>query len=314
MKAESAFLDSSAAVLEPGGVHSRPLNRAMEHVCTALSKGRSNANGVYGVLVFGKRHRHSKHNYLAATGAFLKAYLHGVKALPRFTDILTAHWDQNHVSKLEAKDLGVRLFFGHQASKSVAQAMKPSPGVYILSPHLDEHLLKDLGLPLPPKALRKIRFVMQVQKFDWSWQPPTQGIKEWDPVDRVGKDTLAWRQRFMSETECLSSEQIAEEATSRASNRAAMASRWVKSKKIFAVRYEGQQWFPRFQFQDGRPIPAVSQVIEVFPPHSSGWELAYFFVTPNSNLGGSTPVELLRRDPARLVSMAQAFVHPADVF
>jgi hypothetical protein len=40
------------------------------------------------------------------------------------------------------------------------------------------------------------------------------------------------------------------------------------------------------QFQDGRPIPAVSQVIEVFPEHATGWELAYFFVTANPNIGG----------------------------
>jgi hypothetical protein len=93
-----------------------------------------------------------------------------------------------------------------------------------------------------------------------------------------------------------------------------MASRWAKDKKVFSVRFEGQQWIPGFQFQDGRPIPAVSQVIEVFPEQTTGWELAYFFVTPNAYLGEGKPVDLLRTDPVRLASLAQAFVHPVDVF
>jgi hypothetical protein len=88
----------------------------------------------------------------------------------------------------------------------------------------------------------------------------------------------------------------------------------MREKKIFSVRFEGQQWFPRFQFQDGGPIRAVAQVIKVFPRHATGWELAYFFVTPNSNIGGRKPLELLKEDPARLVSLAQAFAHPANVF
>jgi len=74
------------------------------------------------------------------------------------------------------------------------------------------------------------------------------------------------------------------------------------------------QWFPRFQFQDGRPSPAVADVIKIFPEQASGWELAYFFVTPNMNISGRKPLELLKQDPARLASLAHAFVHPADVF
>jgi hypothetical protein len=130
----------------------------------------------------------------------------------------------------------------------------------------------------------------------------------------IRKGTLNWRKQFMSENQCWTSAEVAEESTSRATNRAAIASRWVREKKIFSVRFEGQQWFPRFQFQDGGPIPAVAQVIKVFPGHATGWELAYFFVTPNSNIGRHKPFELLQKDPARLVSLAQAFAHPADVF
>src|SRR5216683_3086608 len=118
----AGFADpTSAAVLEPSGVHSRTLNRAMKQVSAALSKARSSSNPVYGVLVYGKHHRHWKPNYLAATGAFLKAYLHGVKALPRFSHMITTHLDEDHVRTLEAKDLGVRLFLGKATARHLTK-------------------------------------------------------------------------------------------------------------------------------------------------------------------------------------------------
>jgi hypothetical protein len=118
----------------------------------------------------------------------------------------------------------------------------------------------------------------------------------------------------MEENPTLTSDEIAEQATSLATNRAAIASRWAKERKIFSVPFEGKLRFPAFQLQDGRPIPAVADVIRVFPAPTTGWELAYFFSSPNMNVGGRKPAELLKQDSGRLVSLAQAFVHPADVF
>ena len=130
----------------------------------------------------------------------------------------------------------------------------------------------------------------------------------------IERDTLEWRKGFTAKYPRWTSAQIAEESASLAKNQPSTASRWAKEKKVFAIEFQGQKWFPRFQFQDGRPIPAVSQVLKVFPEHASGWELAYFFTTPNANISGRRPVDILKEDPSRLVSLAQAFVHPSDVF
>jgi hypothetical protein len=317
---ESAVTDfmgsTSAAVLEQSGVHSRSLDQAMEQVTAALSKGRSSPRLVYGVLVYGKRDRAWKPNYLAAAGTFFKAYLRGFKVLSRVTDMITTHEEQGHLRALEAKDFGdVRFFVGEATRKDVKEKMKPSPGIYIISSHLDAHLLQDLGLPLLPKPFREIPFVIQVKSPNLQGEEMIDGTADVVRTEKAaGKDTLDWRKRFMAENKCLTSEDIAQQGTSRAANRAAMASRWRKEKRIFSFRFEGQQWFPRFQFQDGMPIEAVSRVIQVFPEHATGWELAYFFVTPNPNLGGRKPMDLLKQDPVRLISLAQAFVHPADVF
>ena len=313
---------TSAAVLEPSGVHPRGLGRAMKQVAAALSKGQS-SSPLYGVVVYSKKHKGHQRNYIAATGKFCKAYLRGVQAIKT---VMQTSLEKDHLRTLEAKDFGGVRFFGKATLKSVQKEMKSSPGVYIVSSHLDAGLLKHLGLPLWPERLRDTPLVMQVKDVLSSLEEgqltktltalphPVELTTGLAVEAGIRKDTLDWRKQFMSNNLCWNSAQVAEESGSGAANRAAIASRWVAEKKIFAVEFGGHKWFPRFQFQDGRPVPAISQVMGVFPEHATGWDLAHFFVTPNSNLAGRKPLELLKENPGRLVSLAQAFAHPADVF
>jgi hypothetical protein len=306
---------SSAAVLEPNGVHPRPLGQAMKKVVDALSEEQSKSSRVYGVVVYSKHHKEPEPNYLNATGKFFRAYLRSSQALSQITHLVTTSPEKDHLETLETKEFGdVRVFRG----KATLKDIKPSPGVYIFSLHLDASLLRDLHLPLLPKPVRQVPLVIQVKTTDVAEgaELKKRAWRQWedDAEALIKKDSLEWRKQFMSNFECLTAAQIAEETTSLAKNRAAIASRWVAEKKIFGIEFEGQKRFPRFQFQDGRPISAVSEVIERFPEHTTGWDLAYFFVTPNPNVSGRVPIELLKEDPARVVSLAQAFAHPADVF
>src|ERR1700687_947824 len=106
-------IPTSAAVLEPSGVHPRTLGRAMEQVAEALSKGRSDSSLAYGVVVYGKEHREPKPNYLAAAGTFFRGYLRGLQALSSITDMILTSPEDDHFQTLEAKDFGdVRIFLG----------------------------------------------------------------------------------------------------------------------------------------------------------------------------------------------------------
>jgi len=140
------------------------------------------------------------------------------------------------------------------------------------------------------------------------------GLSYAAPEMEIEKDTLAWRKRFISDHKCWTSIQIAAESGSTARNRYELASRWSREHKTFAVRYERDLLYPRFQFQDGSPIPAVSRVIKEFPAHATGWDLAFFFTSPNSYIGGRKPLELLKEDPERLVALARSFANPANAF
>jgi hypothetical protein len=309
---------SAAAVLEPTGVHFPTVGKAMETVTAPLTKSRSGSSSVYAVMLFDKR-RPQHPDVLLATRTFLAAYRRGLKALVENAHVVFTHPDEDHVQSLKTKDFGgVSLYWGKATAREVRERIPASPGVYILLSDLDAGLLKELDLPLVPKPFKDIPLVLRVPHHGASKSAEHEIVvsepADYSAEEASGRDTLAWRKRFMKENLCLTSEQIAREATSQASNRAAIASRWAKEGKIFSVRFEGTQWFPRFQFQDGRPIPTVAEVIGTFPEQASGWDLAYFFTSPNMNISGHKPVELLKQDPARLVSLARAFVHPADVF
>lgn len=309
----------TAAVLEPTGVHFRTVGKAMERLTASLTKSSPSSSSIYAVMVFEKTGPQHP-NVLSATQTFFTAYKRGLKALSKNPHFVLTHPDVDHLDSLRTEDFGdVSLYWGRGTAKEVKQKLPASPGIYIVFSDLDSGLLKELDLPQVPIPFENIPLVLRVPHH----RSTASGANRITPTGKQHhsvaetvpeKETLKWRKRFMEENPCLTSEQVAEEATSQATNRAAIASRWTKERKIFSVRFEGTQWFPRFQFQDGRHISAVAEVIEIFPEQASGWELAYFFVTPNMSVSGRKPAVLLKQDPARLVSLARAFVHPADVF
>jgi hypothetical protein len=320
MTSGSTAASSSAAVLEPGGFYPRARESAMNVVTAALSHPKSSSAPIYAVLLYGKPGTGKTHNYLTAVRTFFKAYRRGLETLSAHSGAFLTHFDLDHASSLKTINFGdVSFFWGRASAKEVQQRVDLRPGIYIFPSHLDHKLLMELDLPSLLEPFAELPALVQVNYPEWGdlkmgsshvLKVPHHGRSE----SFANKNTLAWRKQFISENPCFTSDEIAQEATSRATNRAAMASRWVQEKKIFSVRFEGQQLFPQFQFQDGRPIPAVSKVIKTFPEIATGWDLAYFFLSPNPNIGGSKPVDLLKRDPARLASLTQAYIHPADVF
>lgn len=119
------------------------------------------------------------------------------------------------------------------------------------------------------------------------------------------------RAELLNEFGALTSAQVAELGRSRAANRSAMAGRWRKEGRIFAVSHDGATLFPAFQFDVvGRPRPVLAEVIR----HLGGvgtWELALWFTTRSERLGGARPVDLLDADPAAVAEAAEAVLEPS---
>ncbi len=317
---------SSAALLEPSGIHTLDVRHAMDKLIAAVSPERANYKAAYGVVIYHTAKRRPATNILSATGRFVQAYLKGWNVLSKMDiDIVGVRGKVNdRVGVLEHNEVcySVKVFAGKAAVSALRQEAKPSPGVYINTAHLDTFLLDDLGLPHLPERYRNMQLIVQVEETENTSNEPLRGwenfvkdtFNEIDVQEIIDRDTLKWRSQFIKNHLCWTAKEVADQSTSRAKNRGALASRWVREKKIFSVKYEGQYWYPRFQFKNGEPLRAVGQVILAYPTYATGWDLAYFFSTPNPNIGGRKPMELLKTDSERLVSLAQAAAHPADAY
>lgn len=121
------------------------------------------------------------------------------------------------------------------------------------------------------------------------------------------------RDRFLREFPTLSSQQVAEINGSTARNAAALANRWKSEGKIFALPVGRAHLYPAFQFdEEGRPLPVVARVIEVFT-NENPWTLALWFVGNSGWLRGKRPVDLLRTEPAVVVEAARRTMEPLSI-
>jgi hypothetical protein len=316
----------NAAILEAAGLRSLNVNQAMGKVRAALSKDGATSRDVYAVVVYGRHQAPSDFNYLTTVNVFLKAYWKGWRSLSRLNVGPSAKSYQ--LQKIRDRDSSdVCIYWGSSDAKDIQEKMSRSPGVYVIFSHLDDSLLERMELPPLPDRFKESPVVIQLKTTGYT-AGRREGSKAWNPWNtlvrqvavedkaeqEIEKDTLDWRTEFMSDYECWTSTEVAEQSSSPAKNVSAIASRWVAEGKIFSIRFRGKTWFPRFQFQDGSPIPAVAAVIKAFPKQSTGWDLAFFFTNPNAYIAGRKPLEIMKSDPEKVKSLAQAFTSPADAF
>ena len=117
------------------------------------------------------------------------------------------------------------------------------------------------------------------------------------------------RERLLAEFGALTAREIADLAGSGAVNRAQYAHALTRAGKVFSVVHRRQVLYPGFQFSssNGAPIPAIAILLPVLRSRFQGeWEIALWFATPNSWLGGRRPLDVLRDDEDGVIKAAQA--------
>lgn len=114
-----------------------------------------------------------------------------------------------------------------------------------------------------------------------------------DARGALASDNLELRDRFVAEVPQLTSAEIGTQAGLKTKNPYATAARWKKTGDIFSVQHRGKEYFPAFQFREGRPHPTVKKVLAVLPPRLSAWQRAFWFVSTNGWLGDKAPADML---------------------
>jgi hypothetical protein len=308
---------TSAEMIMAGGAKPLPVEEAFGTVQSVLCEETESSRDVYAVVVHGK-HYSSKHlDYLSTMHSVISATIRGWAELRKLSEKGKTASKTKRSPMIEVVERnGIRIYWGCANHEQSKKAIVATEGVYIFPSHWHHVTVRNLGLEPLPKQFQTSHLVIQVEDLG-SLIVTTRDASETVATgeeQHLDKDSLAWRKAFASQYECLTAEAVADESGNTAKNRSAIASRWALERKIFSIRYENKTLYPKFQFKDGSPIPAIAKVLELFPDHFTGWDIAFFFTSPNSYLDGKKPVDLLKTDPEKVVSLVHAFVRPADVF
>ncbi|UTY57999.1 hypothetical protein [Massilia sp. erpn] len=113
------------------------------------------------------------------------------------------------------------------------------------------------------------------------------------------------RSAVLASGDWMSAADIARAAGFSASNPSAQPNKWKRDGSIFALRHQGNDYFPSYGLgADHRPLKPLAQVLAVFGAAKDGWGLAYWFMSANSFLGGLRPQDLLASAPERVLAAA----------
>ncbi|WP_172746015.1 hypothetical protein [Neorhizobium sp. T7_12] len=114
-------------------------------------------------------------------------------------------------------------------------------------------------------------------------------------VERLLYDSNAKaRARFFGEWPSFTSKDLADVAGHGSKNKSMTASRWKMKGKVFSIKHGGVEYFPAFQFEEGQPIESIARVLALLGEKKSGWQLAFWFTSPNGWLAGKRPVDVLK--------------------
>lgn len=106
-------------------------------------------------------------------------------------------------------------------------------------------------------------------------------------------------------------------AINRATGSPNVVRRWRLEGRIFGVRYQDEDRYPAFQFENGRPKSIIAKILEYLsptdpaarsnpdlePPYSE-WATVFWFVSANGWLEGKMPVGQIDLEPMAVVMAA----------
>jgi hypothetical protein len=298
----------SAEMILSTGYSMAPLEEAIGTVKDVLCKPHGQSKNIYGVIFRAKRRHSHQPDHLSVMNEVIVAARKSWHEMSKTSIRRRVGSSAKKTQALHVVDTnGIRFYRGCTSMDQVQNSFVPEEGIYLFLSHFHLDTVEGLGLEPLPKEVRELPLIARV------------GIEN-EPVEKghsheeTDRESRTWREQFIERYGARSAPQVADEAGNTAKNRSAIASRWTDEKKIFGVRFQNRTLYPRFQFKDGEPIPAIAEILKEMPPSFTGWDLAFFFTSPNTYLDGKLPVELLKSKPERVVSLAHAFTHPADAF
>ena len=118
---------------------------------------------------------------------------------------------------------------------------------------------------------------------------------------------LGLEQAYESVGGSVSCEEVVQRLRDRSDQPLSILAHWIVDREIILVSRQDRTLIPTFQFAKPHYTrrPDIANVIAELRPVFDDWELATWFVTPNTWLGEALPVKLIDLDPQRVFEAAR---------
>lgn len=116
------------------------------------------------------------------------------------------------------------------------------------------------------------------------------------------------RTAVLVSAEWLTAAQLSQLAGFSRQNASAHPNKWKREGKIFAIRQQGVDYYPGYALdaETGyRPLKGLAPVLKCFASGLEDWDIAIWFASVNSFLGGDRPMDLIKSDPERVLAAAE---------
>ena len=116
------------------------------------------------------------------------------------------------------------------------------------------------------------------------------------------------RKVVLQSAEWINATQLSEMAGFVSRNASAQPNKWKRDGRIFAIRHQGADLFPDYALDANRqfrPVQELAPVLSTFGEQLDGWDIAIWFASVNSFLGGVRPKDVLTSAPERVIKAAQ---------
>lgn len=116
------------------------------------------------------------------------------------------------------------------------------------------------------------------------------------------------QQELLDSGDWLSAANIAELAGLSTRNPGSQPNKWKKQNQIFAIHHGGLDYFPIYGLnpdKNYRPLKELARIIDIFQGIKNEWQMAFWFFSDNSFLGGKRPQDLLITSPEQVMAAAR---------
>jgi hypothetical protein len=159
--------------------------------------------------------------------------------------------------------------------------------------------VSDLQEAMPARSRKAIDIRIARTREPTSLAPPDRGCR--------GLCFQALERAYESAGGTLSPEQMVQRLRAWSDQPLSMLAHWIVDREVLLISRHDRTLIPIFQFSGPRCVrrPDVANVIAELRPAFDDWELATWFVTPNTWLDEALPVRLIDTDARRVFEAAR---------